>query len=232
MEIQIIVALSVALSLTVLILLFGTRKNRRVHRKLETLETQIGDLKNLVKSLPQDNQIDALVRRFRQEIRSLSQDNQGDVFAEVVRQEVRVLLQDSQRYALNFAEKEINALSGIARRADELQVEIVRLEGRRLIAFSDSPPEISAHNPYWRDLSFWMRAKKQWTCENEECRINLEDRPSDLHVHHIRGRGYNSPQHLKVLCRACHAEEPGHAFMKAFPEYEAFLKWVKETQHE
>ena len=134
----------VALSLTLLILLLVTWKNRHVHHKLGTLETQIIELKNLVKALPQDNQIDALAKRFRQEInvladlvRALPQDNQIDALAEMIPQE-------------------INVLANIARRADELQVEIVRLEGRRLIAFSDSPPEISAHNPYWRDLSFWM----------------------------------------------------------------------------
>ena len=214
MEIHIIVALS----LTLLILLFVMWKDKLVHRKLETLETQIGELKPLIADAKIVGQVKiqelkTQISQLENLVDSLLQDNQKnalrDVFAEIVLQE-------------------INVLSGIARRADELQVEIVRLGGRQLIAFSDSPPEISTHNQYWRDLSFWMRAKKQWTCENEECRINLEDRPSDLHVHHIRGRGYNSPQHLKVLCRACHAEEPGHAFMKAFPEYEAFLKWVKE----
>ena len=184
-----------------------------MQKALKPLQTQIIELKNLVRALPQDNQIDALAKRFQQQINvladlvgSLPQDNQIDALAERFRQQ-------------------INFLANAARQVDELQEEIVRLEGRRLIAFSNSPPEISVHNPYWRDLSFWMRAKKQWKCENEECRINLEDRPSDLHVHHIRGRGYNSPQHLKVLCRACHAEEPGHAFMKAYPEYEAFLRW-------
>ena len=214
LEIHIIVALS----LTLLFLLFVTWKDRQVHNKLGTLETQIGALKDLVTNAKivgqvKNQELETQISQLQNLVNSLLQDNQKDalkdVFAEILPQE-------------------INVLSGIARQADELQVEIVRLEGRRLIAFSDSPPEISAHNPYWRDLSFWMRAKKQWTCENEECRINLEDRPSDLHVHHIRGRGYNSPQHLKVLCRACHAEEPGHAFMKAFPEYEAFLEWKDE----
>ena len=215
----------VALSLTLLFLLFVMWKDRQVHNKLETLETQMSELKGLVsdeKGLDQagSQELETQISQLQNSVNALLQDNQKDalkdVFAEIVLQEIQ----------------EINVLSDIARQADELQVEIVRLEGRRLIAFSDSPPEISAHNPYWRDLSFWMRAKKQWTCENEECRINLEDRPSDLHVHHIRGRGYNSPQHLKVLCRACHAEEPGHAFMKADPEYKAFLKWIEETQHE
>ena len=186
MEIHIIVALG----LTLLILLFVTWKDRHVHRKLGTLETQISQLRTLVQALPQNNQRDAL----------------RDVFAEIVPQK-------------------INVLSDIARQADELQTEIVRLEGRRFIAFRNSPPDIPADNPYWRDLSLWIRAKKQWTCENENCRINLKNRPSDLHVHHICGRGFNSPQHLKVLCIACHAEEPGHEFMKAHPEYDAFLKW-------
>lgn len=211
LEIHIIVALS----LTLLFLLFVMWKDRQVHNKLETLETQIGELKRLVSDARVVDQAGS--RALATQISQLQN-------------LVNALLQDNQKDALKdvFAEialQEINVLSDIARQADELQLEIVRLEGRRLIAFSDSPPKISAHNPYWRDLSFWMRAKKQWTCE--KCRINLEDRPSDLHVHHIRGRGFNSPEHLKVLCIACHAEEPGHAFMKAHLEYKAFLRWKK-----
>ena len=211
METQIIVALS----LTLLILLLVTRKDRHVHQKLGTLETQISDLKNLVANAKivgqvKSQDLETQISQLQSLVNSLSLDNQKnalkDVFAEMVPQE-------------------INVLSNIARQADELQAEIVRLEGRKLIAFRNSPPDIPADNPYWRDLSFWIRAEKQWTCENEKCRINLEDRRSDLHAHHILGRGFNSPQHLKVLCIACHAEEPDHAFMKAYPEYKAFLKW-------
>lgn len=214
METQIIVVLS----LTLLILLFVTWKDRHVHHKLGTLETQIGELKDLVTNAKivgqvKSQELETQISQLQNLVNSLLQDNQKDalkdVFAEIVPQK-------------------INILSDIARQADELQVEIVRLEGRRSMAFSDSPPEISARNPYWRDLSFWMRAKDQWTCE--KCGINLEDRPSDLHVHHIFGRGFNSPQHLKVLCIECHAEKPEHEFMKEHPEYKAFLKWIKETQ--
>ena len=211
MEIHIIVALS----LTLLILLFVTLKDRSVHRKLETLETQIsgiknsvvnakivgeagrkalhtqiGEMKNLVNALQQDNQRDAL----------------KDVFAEIFLQE-------------------INVLCDIASQADKWQVEV---EGMKYlptypIAFKNSPPKLPQENAYWEDLSRWIRAEKQWTCE--KCCINLENRQQDLHVHHIFGRGFNSPQDLKVLCRACHAEQPEHAFMKAHPEYEAFLEW-------
>lgn len=153
----------VALSLTLLILLFVMWKERRARRKnearliQETFGALISRLENLVKALEQANQ--------------------------------RAALQD-----------------------DKIP-----------IAFKNPPPDLPADNLYWRALSFWIRAEKQWTCE--KCRINLEDRRKDLHVHHIFGRGFNSPQHLKVLCIACHAEELGQAFMKASPEYEAFLKW-------
>ena len=98
------------------------------------LRTQINQLKNLVKALPQDNQIDIL----------------KDVFAKIVPQE-------------------INVLSNIARQVDELQVEIVRLEGMRRppapIAFKNLPPELLQDNAYWQDLSRWIREEKQWTCE-------------------------------------------------------------------
>ena len=179
MEIYIILALSLSL----LILLLVPWKDRRARREdealliqetLGALQTQISQLENLVKALPQDNQIKAL-------------------------------------------------LTGIFR------LELVRLglaKDNRL-NFRNLPPDLSADNDYWGRLSRWIRKEKQWTCENERCRINLEERQSDLHVHHIFGRGFNSPQHLKVLCIACHAEEPGHGFMKAHPEYKAFLKWKR-----
>lgn len=186
METHIIVALSLAL----LILLFVTWKDRNVHHKLRTLETQIGELKNLVKALPQNNQKDVLAEMFRQKI---------------------------------------NVLADVARQVDELQAEIVQLEGVRLaltpIAFTKPPPDLFKDSPYWRKLSDWMREEKRWACE--KCGIDLKGRRSDLHTHHIFGRGFNSPQHLKVLCIACHADEPHHEFMKAYPEYKAFLTWKR-----
>ena len=214
----------VALSLTLLILLFVMWKDRQVPNKLGTLETQIDEIKGLVSNAKivgpiKSQELEKQISQLQNLVNSLLRDNQKDalkdLFAEIVLQE-------------------INVLSDIASQADDWQEEIVQLGGVRRaltsIAYRNSPPDISTDNPYWDALSFWIREEKQWTCE--ECYINLEDRPSDLHAHHIFGRGFNSPQHLKVLCRACHAEEPGHEFMKAFPEYEAFLKWIKETQHE
>lgn len=96
------------------------------------------------------------------------------------------------------------------------------------LQFKTSPPELFSENAYWHALSLWLRREKRWCCE--KCNINLVERQHDLHVHHIFGKAYNSPQHLKVLCRACHAEEPGHEFMKDYPEYKAFLEWKRRLK--
>ena len=96
------------------------------------------------------------------------------------------------------------------------------------LQFRTSPPELSSGNTYWYALSLWLRREKQWRCE--ECDIDLVERQYDLHVHHIFGKAYNSPQHLKVLCRACHADEKDHDFMKKDPVYTAFLEWKRRLK--
>ena len=138
------------------------------------LRTQMRQLENLVKVLPQDNQIDVL-------------------------------------------QAEISRLEDVRRALTE-----------EYVLFTDPPPELPQYNAYWGRLSSWMREEKQWTCE--KCGISLVGRQRDLHVHHIFGRGFNSPQHLKVLCRGCHAEEPDHEFMKNYPEYKAFLEWKRRLK--
>lgn len=96
------------------------------------------------------------------------------------------------------------------------------------IRYRIPPPEVFPDNPYWNALSFWLRREKQWCCE--KCGINLVERQNDLHVHHIFGKAYNSPQHLKVLCIECHAEEEDHDFMKRDPAYKAFLEWKRRIK--
>ena len=96
------------------------------------------------------------------------------------------------------------------------------------IQYRIPPPELFSDNPYWNTLSFWLRREKRWYCE--KCDINLVDRQKDLHVHHIFGKAHNSPQHLKVLCIECHAEEEGHDFMKRDATYTAFLEWKRRLK--
>jgi hypothetical protein len=65
----------------------------------------------------------------------------------------------------------------------------------------------------WDDISRRKRESKNYTCE--KCGKNMSSQKDKLDVHHINGLKHdNSESNLKVLCRWCHSEEPGHSHMK------------------
>ena len=130
---------------------------------------------------------------------------------------VKALLQDNQT----------DALAEIFRQEGVRQVLARDNQSDDPIAFKNAPRDFFANNPHWRALSRWTREEKHWMCENEECRINLESRQSDLHVHHILGKGFNSLQHLKVLCIACHADEKGPRFHEKRSSVQSLLRMEK-----
>ena len=182
----------------ILILLFKDRRERRQNEA-----RLIQDLQRLGKS------VDARISALENSVREVPKDALEYIF-----------------------QQKIDILANAAWQVDALELEILRLGGVRSalddrirIPFRNSPPDLPENNDYWCELSSWMREEKQWTCEM--CGINLKERRYDLHVHHIFGKGFNSPQHLKVLCIACHAEEPGHEFMKARRKYKRFLRWKR-----
>ena len=93
--------------------------------------------------------------------------------------------------------------------------------------FRMPPPELPSKDKYWEKLSRWFRKERNWTCE--ECQVDLNQDPKLLHTHHMRGRGYNSPEHLKALCIACHSEVQGHNF-KHDREYKRFIDTYGEQR--
>ena len=93
--------------------------------------------------------------------------------------------------------------------------------------FITSPPELPREG-YWEQLSRWYRKERNWMCE--ECQVDLSQDTRLLHTHHELGRGFNSPQHLKALCIACHSEVPGHNF-KQDREYKRFIDKYGEQRH-
>lgn len=88
---------------------------------------------------------------------------------------------------------------------------------------SDAPREISyveeeifteEYTPDWAELSERYRAEANWTCQL--CRVDLHDHRRLLHVHHVDANTRNNAHdNLRVLCVACHAEQPLHAHLKA-----------------
>ena len=80
----------------------------------------------------------------------------------------------------------------------------------------DYPPEFN-------QISERLRRNAGWRCHN--CKVGLSQRKQYLHIHHVNGnRADSSPDNLKVLCIACHAEEPQHAHMRKTPAYAEFVK--------
>lgn len=93
------------------------------------------------------------------------------------------------------------------------------------------PPTLTQNNEYWTELSNWYRKQRDWTCE--ECNLNLKKDKNYLDTHHILGRGYNSPEHLKALCVGCHAEQKtpsDHSFMKNDERYRKFMSTYRKRR--
>ena len=114
-------------------------------------------------------------------------------------------------------------INTISKRSAKDTVDIAVLEEFYVLnacqVFSTSPPALPRKG-YWEKLSRWYRKERNWTCE--ECEVDLSQDTRLLHTHHILGRGFNSPQHLKALCIACHSEVQGHNF-KHDREYKRFI---------
>jgi len=64
----------------------------------------------------------------------------------------------------------------------------------------------------WSKLSREIREEKNWICEG--CGDSYVNHKGELHVHHINGlRSDNGKENLAVLCKSCHAIQPGHEHM-------------------
>ena len=69
----------------------------------------------------------------------------------------------------------------------------------------------------WAAVSGRYRRKRNFTCE--DCRVDLSDEPSLIHVHRVNGvKTDNRPENLMALCVDCHRKQPGHEHMRVSSE--------------
>lgn len=122
--------------------------------------------------------------------------------------------------------------SSIDEQLDELaKVFITKQNTKKKETRKTNPPNLSHNNEYWTELSNWYRKQCGWTCE--KCNLNLKKDKRYLDTHHILGRGYNSPEHLKALCVGCHAEQKtpsDHSFMKNDERYRKFMRTYRKRR--
>ena len=184
MEIEIIIALS----LTILILLFSLIRQSNDVKRLKRLEPEVVRLQTrLSEDVHKASNFEAEVTRLQTALSKEKQHNK------------------SLREATNPQNKTPSA------------------------NFKTRPPAISHDSDYWWALSTWYRQEQDWICER--CGIDLSKRTYFLHTHHIHGRSWNDPKHLKALCIKCHAEEPYHDFMKESSDYRRFFRTPEYRNH-
>ena len=74
------------------------------------------------------------------------------------------------------------------------------------------PSPMDNYSPDWSEISKRERSLVNYTCQ--ECHVDLNNLRRLLHVHHIDGnKGNNRRSNLKVLCAACHKQQPQHEAM-------------------
>ena len=79
----------------------------------------------------------------------------------------------------------------------------------------------------WEKISFGVRERAGWRCQDLSCRVNLSsfENKRYLHVHHINGEKNDvSDGNLQALCIYCHANKAWqHQHMKSNKDYKDFL---------
>jgi hypothetical protein len=101
---------------------------------------------------------------------------------------------------------------------------------------SDTAP-LNEYPADFLEISQRLRQGNGWQCQNCGQILSAQHLRKYLHVHHVNGnRSDNTRQNLKILCVACHADEPHHSHMRKSAAYAEFIKLSptrgsKQTEH-
>lgn len=88
------------------------------------------------------------------------------------------------------------------------------------------------YHSMWNQISEAYREKRNWSCENQNCRINLSEQQDRqfLHTHHINGNTKdNRTDNFQALCLLCHGLEHEKRLKSGtgFMEVDDFIKKYK-----
>ncbi|WP_444913323.1 HNH endonuclease [Microbulbifer sp. PAAF003] len=99
--------------------------------------------------------------------------------------------------------------------------------------------QLPKHNEYlkgtgyssdWERISLSVRERARYVCQ--DCRVDLFNHKSLLHVHHINGnKRDNRPENLRALCADCHKKQPHHQHMLVSYGDIQIIKKFRRQQH-
>ena len=89
---------------------------------------------------------------------------------------------------------------------------------------SDGAP-LNDYTSDFGEISQKARQDAGWRCTACRADLSAQALRRFLHVHHRDGNRWdNSPYNLRVLCIACHANEPSHDHLRASPDYRNYRR--------
>ena len=156
----------------------------------------------------------------------------GQFLVDIIAIETKKYVKENDLCAMNVCKFCLHYLSGHYPNEDlfdysqfELSAFLKKYNTRHTVKPLHSPQTLP-RNVYpnnWKSLSLRVRENAKYICN--ECGKDCKNQKNDLHVHHIDGMKWNNVQNnLKVLCSACHSNQPGHKHMKHTPSFNRIVR--------
>lgn len=96
---------------------------------------------------------------------------------------------------------------------------------------AEQVPITEKYAPDHAEIAAKYKESVQYRCQS--CGVDCSKNRGCLHMHHVNGVGSdNKRSNLRILCVACHMEQPCHEHMNRNPRFLKDAEIVKKLQHE